>query len=233
MAGISFGDTVLMMAPRRTMYSYRIRPENLDAVPVLLFKSPIGIDKGKLTKYFAENCDNPYALFFVLSRLLTGQPIEGLTQFPPLSYPKFESGIHHLRDIADVGDSVFCFDRESFLSRIIRSVDYSPWSHVGTVIGPNRIVDVTLSGLRQTDFLAFESPSLDVALYRPKQDPTPEQKAKIVDFAERSLLARHIRYSWRKAFLIYLRKRWKLPVTKILSPGDLIYSNAFRLIGYA
>ncbi len=230
-SGIAMDDCVLILNVHG-MYSFRAQLPNLDSLPIVLFKRPVPVDRGFLQRYFAENHDNPYALFNAIAVLSRNQPVAFLSQLPPLLYSKDRTAFLKLAEMAEIGDVVFSFDRESNLARMIRRVDYSHWSHTAAYAGNGRLVEVTTGGLSETPIESLYRPSLDIGLYRPRVRPTVDQKAVMEDYIKASL-KRGIAYDWMGVLRTYLRKRWRIPLRAPPTPGDLIYANFLELIAYA
>jgi len=231
-SGLALTESILVLDTRQ-MYSFRAQLQNLDTVqPIMGMKRLSPVDKPNLEAYFAENRDNPFAVALALRVLGQQIDFQPLTQLPPLSYKKVDSAFGVILEQAEFGDAIFTLDGESALSRLIRRVDRSQWSHVASVSGPGRIVEVTTSGIHETDLATIYTPSLDVGLYRLKAGLTAEQKATMRALMD-LMLAQRVHFSWAKALRIYLARRWRLPIKHPPTPSDLICANNLRLVAYA
>jgi hypothetical protein len=163
-----------------------------------------------------------------------------LTQFPPLFHKK--DGINHvscvkkLKDLARIGDQIYTFDRNSAVSTLIRKVDRGMWSHVALIDENKNIYELTTSGMRTSDFSSLNNPTLDIGLYRMRndnenEDEDEEKHREIILEMKRESQRHQIKYSWVKVFLIYLKRRFDLPIP-IPFPADMMYMNLLELISY-
>lgn len=227
-------DCLLMRA--NTWSPFRVKFENLQLY------APFRISRGgkilksiDLDKYFAVNCDNPYALYHVIHCFINEFEFVDLTQYPPLYFNKAKlSRLQELREMennAEVGDTVFMYARNSRVSRLIRKVDKGPWSHVGMVGRGKTISHMTTSGMQLSRFTDFMDENLDIALYRFNIPLDKEKKSKILEVIDQQH-ARNPKYSWIKVLAIILRKSFKIPVPIPHTPSDIVYSNQLRLIRY-
>lgn len=132
-----------------------------------------------------------------------------------------------------IGDSVYSYDRDSGISRLIRKIDKCHWSHVGIVDTDKNIVEMTTSGIAKSTFSSLAVPSLDVGLYRLRgrslDDVEQEKIQKFIDTA----LIRQIKFNWLGIFIVFLNKKLGLPFKHLPTPADLMYSNNYELIAYA
>ena len=219
-------------------FSFRFKLQNIGYLRnIKIARSPIPIDVHFLEDYFFQNNDNPYSVQHVMNCIFNMNTIEHLTQFPPLYVKKDEThqrdAIEKMMSKAMIGDSVYSYDRNSGISRLIRKIDKGPWSHVGKVDGDKNIVEMTTSGIAKSTFSSLAIPSLDVGLYRLRDrvldDAEQERIQKFLDTA----LMNQIKFNWRGIFIVFLNKKVGLPFKHLPTPADLIYSNNYELIAYA
>jgi len=236
--GICLGDEFIMLNVKY-YFSFRFKFNNLGYFRSFgLFRPKQPFDKEYLRGYFAENQDNPYAIQNVMNFCVsTGKVPSDLTQFPPLYINKENKAqnMKRMYDEAQIGDNIFTFNRGSVISRLIRKYDKGMWSHVGTVADRKRnIYEITTSGISLSDFSSLYGDHLDVGLYRPKGDifDSLDNQVKL-QLAIATQMKKGAKFDWRGIFLIFLRKRFKIPVKRITTPADIIYGNQFQLICYA
>jgi hypothetical protein len=236
--GISLGDEFIMLNVKY-YFSFRFKLYNVGYFkPFDLFASKQPFDKEYLKQYFSQNQDNPYAIQNVMNVCVhTGKVPADLTQFPPL-YIKKEDKMQNMKRIyneARIGDSIFTFNRDSVISRLIRKYDKGMWSHVGIVADMKRnIYEVTTSGASLSDFSSLYGDNLDVGLYRPKGEfLSPSDKQLELQLVIATQLKKGVRFDWKGIFLIFLRKRFGIPVKRITTPADIICANQLQLMCYA
>jgi hypothetical protein len=233
--GISIGNNFLMLNVKH-FFSFRLKLQNIGFLkPFMLLKFKYPIDKDYLTEYFDYNQDNPYAMQNVMNCIGSGKVPLNLTQFPPLFIKKDDNvpKIEQMYRDAELGDCIFTFDRGSGISRLIRKYDKGMWSHVGVINKDKKIVEMTTSGISATDFSSLCRVDLDVGLYRLKDVQLSQSgKKKMQAFMDESL-KKQIRFNWKGIFLVFLHKKYGIPIKYAPTPADLIYSNKLELISYA
>jgi hypothetical protein len=238
--GVHLGRDFLMLDATHYL-SFRIKEGNFNYIkPVQLFSYRRGFDKDYMEQYFCENEDNPYAIQFVMNlshRAVSFSAESKITQFPPLFYRKphqwYQKACERLLAHAEVGDTLFSYNRQSKISRLIRRIDKSPWSHCDTIHANKQIVGMSASGFNRDNLVNCFDPSRDLALYRLKLPLSEEQKALMVLQSEIRLAFKLWRYGWRQVFKVFLRKKYGLfRHSSPPSVADLIYSNSYQLIDY-
>ncbi len=237
--GICLGDEFIMLNVKY-YFSFRFKFYNVGYFkPFDLFASKEQpLDKEYLRQYFSQNQDNPYAIQNVMNFCApTGKVPANLTQFPPLYIKKEDKpqNMKRMYNQAQIGDNIFTFDRRSVISRLIRKYDKGMWSHMGIVADMKRnIYEIITSGASLSHFSSLYGDHLDVGLYRLKEDPFSrlDRQAQI-QLAIAAQLKKQINFDWRGVFLIFLRKRFGIPVKRITTPADIIYGNQLQLICYA
>lgn len=227
-------DCLLMRA--KAWSPFRVKYENLQLyAPFKIRRSRKTLKSIDLNKYFAVNCDNPYALYHVVHHIINEAELIDFTQYPPLYYNKAKlNRLQELREMeknAEVGDTVFMYARNNRVSRLIRKVDKGPWSHVGMVGRDKTISHMTTAGMQLSRFTDFMDENLDIALYRLNIPLDNEKKSKILEAIDQQH-AQNPKYSWIKVLAIFLRKSLNIPVPITHTPSAIIYSNQFKLIRY-
>ncbi|MGD0589810.1 MAG: hypothetical protein ABSA44_03280 [Bacteroidota bacterium] len=221
--------------------SFRFKEGNFNHInPLYLYSYKNGFDKEYMDHYFHENEDNPYAIQFVMNmthRSVSFNAASDLTKFPPLFYrkplPWYKEACDRLLAHAEVGDSLFSYDRRSRISKLIRRIDNSPWSHTDTIHLNKEVVGMTVSGYNRNNLAECFDPSMDIALYRYKGGLTEEQKVSMALYIEINFLSKKIRFAWRDVIKIFLKRNYGLFKNSCPpSVSDLIYSNNFQLIDY-
>lgn len=234
--GFILDETALLVCCERYQ-SFRIRRGNLGFVRGLkIAKSVVPIDKAFLRLYFQENEDNPYAIQYAMSLVARGEPLDGLTQLPPLwlnrNSAAYEKRLEWMIRRANPGDLVFSRPLRSPVSSFIRKQDHSPFSHVGTYLGEGCTMDVTPVGMQRTD-MRSEVETTHFALYGFKQPPSDEQRRKAVEFIlklERTVVG----FNYLGVIDLWLRKRLgRRPHPRRPSVSDLLFSGQLQLMGYA
>lgn len=220
--------------------SFRIKDCNFNFIePVQLLSYKNEFNKEYMEHYFHENEDNPYAIQFVMNMSQRGIAFNAdskITQFPPLFYRKpnqwYHEACERLLNHAEVGDSLFSYSHKSKISRLIRRVDKSPWSHVDMVYTNKQIAGATISGFNNDNLYNSFDPSSDLALYRVKE-PLSEEQKKLIILQIEIRLALKPRYGWGGLFKTFLKKKYGLfRKSSPVSIADLIYLNSFQLIDY-
>ena len=232
MRGVVLGDEAVVLHARYHC-TFRLNLRNLEYLQnyaLLSLREPL--DKKYVATYLAANSDSPYGLQNILNCVDLGVAVRDLTQFPPLYKPKTaqqqREGIDRIRAAGKSGDMVAVSNRKSGISRRIRELDRSPFSHVGMVYEPGVLAEVTTSGKAISNFNELEDPSYDVALYRLKAVLlTPEQEALM-----QRMWRNPIKYGWWDAIKTYFIRKFRLPDAESRTVGDLLYTNQFRLIEY-
>lgn len=234
--GIVLKNSALLL-DYNTFMSFRIQSGNLCfAKEIKACQCNERLNKDYLEAYFNQNNDNPYALYHVMRCIHRGEPVNDLTQFPPLSvnYKSDEErneAIERLIKSAKAGDAIFSRPITSNpISSIIRKIDQVPFSHVGLYIGEGKTVDAGLDGITINEIYNM-GVSSHLALYSLKSEISDAQRKDIVSFViEKS--KKPTSYNYIGVFKIFLRKRFKLPLKCAASIADIIYSGKLKLITY-
>ncbi|OGV32560.1 MAG: hypothetical protein A2020_14770 [Lentisphaerae bacterium GWF2_45_14] len=233
--GVKLQNEFLMLDMERTC-SYRVKCENLlSLAPFSIERVPHVNEITEIEKYFETNCDNPFAVYNVYRCIVNHITVNKLTQFPPLYFNKSKLNrkdeLAKMNELANTGDTVFTYIRNSRISQIIRQVDRGPWSHVGVVGEDKNISEMTTVGMRKSNFSDYISNNADVALYRSQGALNQNQKNQIIKVIE-SIHASRPKYGWGKILAIFLNKRLNLPIPITVTPADLIYANNLQLIHF-
>lgn len=227
-------DCLLMKA--KAWKSFRVKFANIQLYgPFAIRRNREKIDHIDFDEYFAGNSDNPYALYHVLQCVLNKCSLSSLTQFPPLFFNKARVNrldeLKTMESIADVGDTVFMYTRNSRVSNLIRKVDKGPWAHLG-MVGENKTIShLTTHGMRFAKFGDFLDENIDIALYRFNVPLNQGKKTKILEIIAQQHVS-NPKYSWIKVVAIVLRKTLKIPIPIPVTPSNIIYSNHLRLLHY-
>ena len=217
--------------------SFRVRSGNLGFskdIAILTTKKPL--NKSFLEKYFRDNQDNPYGLYNVIRMIHGGLDVSEATQFPPLASPVLNGkerkhALERFVSLARKGDQIFSASRGSGVSSAIRKYDRSQFSHVAPYLGNGEVFDIGPNG-GIINSLFDSDESTHFALYTFKKDIPEEVREKIAKFA-RDEAAKGISFNYFGLFLMFLRKKFKIPVMKkVPSVSDLLYSNSFDLVAY-
>ncbi|OQC24192.1 MAG: hypothetical protein BWX68_02359 [Verrucomicrobia bacterium ADurb.Bin063] len=236
MYGLFLANDILMVDYGSAM-SFRTKYCNLGFHKrVKVGRWPQAFAEPTLSRYFAENCDNPYAVIYVMGRLHRQDVTTPLTQLPPLAaeYPNAAAraeAVDRLLKHAQPTDLVFSRPRTpSDISTLIRSVDHCQFSHVAPYVGNGLTVDAGPDGIQKVS-LADHASTTYLALYR-LRDPLSEQaKSKMVKSWLESVGAR---YDWPGLLRVFLRKKFKLQVgAYIPSVSDILFSDIFQLVAHA
>jgi hypothetical protein len=219
-------------------YSFRFKLQNkgyLENVKVLCWQMPL--DVAILESYFSQNNDNPYAVQHVMNCIYNKFGIDHLTQFPPLYLKKDENSqrqaIELMFNKANLGDTVFTYDRQSGISRLIRKIDQGHWSHAGIVDKDRNIVEMTTTGFIKSTFLDLCSPSIDIGLYRIRGLNLNSEQAEAIQKVMDGFLKNQFKFDWFGIFIVFLHKKIGLPIKHPPTPADLVYSNKYELVAYA
>ena len=234
--GFVLGNEALIL-DYKTMTSFRVRSGNLGfADDFHVFQRKVPLNKAFLKQYFLQNNDNPYGIQNIMQLILQDVDITKATQFPPLSIPKLTKtertkAIKRMVDQARKGDQVFSFTEGSAISSAIRKYDRSQFSHVAIYLGEGKVADIGPAG-GQINSLFDSDPNTFFALYTFNfnvPDDVRESMVKLV----REKIIQGMKFDFIGIFLMFLKKRFKLPVMKNKSSvADLLYRNIFQLISY-
>jgi len=234
--GLVLGDEAILI-DHNTFASFRVKSGNLGFNKHLkTFKLPFAIDKVMLSSYFQANNDNPYAIQHAIVQLTHEDPDEPLTQFPPLNTTyttseAWDDALDRLAQLALPGDHIFTSQPNDEISSPIRKIDRIQFSHVGIYAGHGEISEMCLDGPQLSTFRDIPQNSR-VALYRPKCTFSQEDYLEISRRA-REFACSNAVYPRLRILLLYLRKRYRLPVAqKSITNATLLYSNKFELITY-
>ena len=142
--GIVLSDDVLML-DYALMSSFRIKRVNLGQAskPIEVFRVRTApFEQAYVEQFFADNSDNPFALWNMLSSLASGRTPNRLTQLPPLlrkrSAAEQSEAIARMADLAISADILMTFDRSSGLHRLIRKYDKGMFGHCAMVSNRKR-----------------------------------------------------------------------------------------------
>lgn len=226
----------------KALSAFRVRIENICALAPRAYlhrfnkEKPAPLHRDYLRSYLATSRDNPFGVWTVM-QALAGPPVERVTEYPPLSYPKDgqRAAVDRLKALSQIGDLVFTYDRSSGLSSLIRRLDWGMWSHVGMVAEGSVIHEMTTGGQVRSPFERLYSPTLDVGLYRIGDGPSLEQRQQLMQYMAEEI-SRPTRYAWCRVIRIALQKNLAIPYRRgpaELTSADMMYGNEFRLIGYA
>ena len=215
--GFRINDEFLILNDKK-IFTFRLKYDNI--IDKKGFKLKAFINKNKinmpsLVDYFSFNSDNPFAFKFLISVALRLKKVDSQTintQFPPLNLKKDNKTIEKFNRIimeSKTGDSLFTFNRNSNVSKLIRKYDYSQFSHVASVYDNNIIYEMTTSGINRRKISDLNPFEYDIALYR-----------KVIEFNEigikaykRSLdihLIMKVKYNWFKIYKILLIKKFRI-----------------------
>jgi len=234
--GVILGKEALIL-DYKTKMSFRVRSGNLGFskdVFVATCKQPL--NKSFLEKYFFENQDNPYGIQNIMGLIHRGMEITRATQFPPLFLPKLTGpnrrvAIENMVKCARKGDSIFSSHRHDGISAAIRKYDRSQFSHVAIYLGDGEVADIGPSG-GEINSLYDSDDDTHFALYTFKEDVPNESREAIAKHARDEIL-KGVDFNYWGIFLMFLRKRFKLPVMRnVPSVADLLFSNSFDLVTY-
>jgi hypothetical protein len=234
--GLVLGKEALILDYKTSM-SFRVRSGNLGfSKDVFIARSKIPLNKSFLEKYFWENHDNPYGIQNIMNLIHRGLDVTTATQFPPLFLPKLggearKVAIERLVKLGQKGDMVFSSHRHDAISATIRKYDHSQFSHVAPYLGDGEVADIGPSG-GEINSLFDSDDDTHFALYTFKTDIPEESRQAMVKWA-RDEMKKGIRFNYRGIFLMFLKKRFKLPVMqKVPSVADLLFGNSFQLVAY-
>ena len=234
--GLVLGNEALILDYKTSM-SFRVRSGNLGfSKDISIRKSKTPIDKKYLKKYFLENQDNPYGIQNIMNLIHRGQAVTTATQFPPLYLPKLTGeekklAIERLVQLGRKGDMVFSAHRHDAISATIRKYDHSQFSHVAIYLGNGEVADIGPSG-GEINSLSDSDDDTHFALYTFKTD-IPEISREAIVKGARDDIAKGISFNYRGIFLMFLKKRFKLPVMRnVPSVAELLFGNSFQLVTY-
>ena len=194
------------------------------------------IDKDALTSYFRENGDNPYGVANAVNAIMNQEPLESLTQFPPLHAPllrgdAWTQAVGVLVKKASPGDVVFSSRPNEAISSAIRWFDKGQFSHVAPYVGDGTVADMGPSGLTVNALEGYGEGSR-VALYGLPEGTTEEQRQRIVGYVQETAEA-GAEYGYLQLLCVFLRRRFRLPLAKELpSVSDLLCANTLRLVHF-
>ncbi len=234
------GDVLVLDYKRFT--SFRVKVANLPTLRAeIRCYRPLTelFDRDYRSTYFTLNQDNPYAIWNMLLAMRSNARPRELTQFPPLYYPKDASkqraDIDNMRERSRAGDLFFTFDRQSGLARLIRAWDRGMWSHCGMVGHEGKLYEMATSGAVESDFSRLYSPSLDVGLYRVREEFSQYDPKAAIDYWKKCV-ALGTGYGWYGAIRKALQKKFGIPFRRgpdDVTPADLVYGNQYTLICFA
>ena len=165
-----------------------------------------------------------------------GLDVTTATQFPPLGLPKLTGNerrlaIERMVKLARKGDWIFSSHRRAPVSAAIRKYDRSQFSHVATYLGDGEVADLGPAG-GEINSLFDSDDDTHFALYTFKTDIPEESRQEIVN-RMRQDIAKGMSFNYRGIFLMFLRKRFKLPVMRnVPSVADLLFGNSLELVSY-
>jgi hypothetical protein len=234
--GVVLGKEALIL-DYKTKMSFRVRSGNLGfSEAVRIGKCKKSVNKDFLEKYFLENQDNPYGIQNIMNLIHHGADVTTATQFPPLFLPKLTGkdrkvAIDKMVELAQKGDSVFSSHRRDAISAAIRKYDRSQFSHVAIYLGDGEVADIGPRG-GEINSLYDSDDDTHFALYTFNVD-VPDGTRQAVAKSARDEILKGVGFNYWGIFLMFLRKRFKLPVMrKVPSVADLLFSNAFKLVSY-
>jgi len=234
--GVILGKEALIV-DYHTKMSFRARSGNLGFsgdVCILKCKSPL--NKKFVENYFVENHDNPYGIQNIMALIHRGTDVTTATQFPPLLLPKLvgrdrKLAIERMIMLARKGDYIFSSNRHDAISAAIRKYDRSQFSHVAFYLGDGEVADIGPRGA-EINSLYYSDDDTHFALYTFKADVSDESRQGIVT-SMRAAIAKGIAFNYWGIFLMFLRKRFNVPVMrKTPSVADLLFSNSLTLVSY-
>jgi hypothetical protein len=234
LVGVGIDGTILCV-DCTTMTSFRMNFRNVGTLRPEVYRLKSPFDLIAASQFFKANEDNPYAIIHFIQDLKLGVNPDNPTQYPPLNIRKDGAvqlnGVHRLTQASQACDVLFMTVRDSGVSHLIRNVDRCQFSHVGMIVRPGVLIDLTISGMNRSHVTQYGDPSFDLALYRPRFPMSDEGKAAVVERMERQLKW-DVQYSWPTVLKTYLRKRWGWKIKIPPTPGDLLAGGQFQLVDY-
>lgn len=235
MFGLLLSKNILLVDYRSVM-SYRVEYGNLGfhkKVQTASFK-PF-FDLKLLESYFLENCDNPHAIIYLMSRISKLDFKTPLTQVPPINLKYKSDNERHIKliellSLAEPADFVFSRSIEnSKPGDLIRHLDKGQFSHVGTYIGNGITMDAGPDGVLKNSLEEIGADS-HIALYKIR-GISAAQREVIVEFTKKTEGAG---YNWIGVFILALKL--KLGISKRkgsqASVNELLFSDKLELVTY-
>ena len=233
MYGLFLASDFLMVDYGSAM-SFRVKYCNLGFHKrVRVGRWPQAFPEPTLSKYFAENSDNPYAVIYVMGRLHRQDVTTALTQVPPLTtdYPNPAAraeAVARLLKEAKPADLVFSRPQApSDVSTLIRSVDHCQFSHVAPYVGNGLTVDAGPAGIQKVSLADYAS-TAHLALYRFREPLSEQAQSKVIK-SWLELVGGG--YNWPGLLRVFLRKKFKLQLgPKVPSVSDILFSDTCQVV---
>jgi hypothetical protein len=220
-----------------TSMSFRVKSGNLGfSKDAFAAKCRRPLNKTFLESYFLDNQDNPYGIQNIMNLIHRELDVTTATQFPPLCLPKLtgnerKCAIERLVRLSKKADMIFSTHRQDVISAAIRKYDCCQFSHVAIYLGDGQVADIGPAG-GQINSLFDSDDDTHFALYTWKAGIPDESRETVVRLA-RDDMRKGLRFNYRGIFLMFLRKRFKLPVMRdVPSVADLLFANNFELVVY-
>ncbi|MBN2036483.1 MAG: hypothetical protein JW768_07045 [Chitinispirillaceae bacterium] len=211
--------------------SFRIYLENQeDILKDCIIREYLGkIENQEISKYFADNHDNPFAIDHLVRVFVHQKELENITQYPPLfihkSQEEHESRLQLIKNIAEPGDTLFTFNNMSRISKLIRRYDRCQFSHCALVTINKTIINVGLDGVKEIKFDNFNDKRYFLGLYRARNIERSKRN-EIGAYCYKTLGRK---FNWAGIFIYVLFKEMGIKFDRP-SPGDLLRANIFDLI---
>ena len=245
--GIALMQDIICRA-EKPLFSFRLKIENITDLKdfVLLSHKKCSIDRNYLEQYFAENNDNPYGIELIFQILKRGQNITSstlITQFPPLGLKnnneKTESKFKVLISKMRAADLLFTSEISSNISKLVRDIDFCPFSHVYGVYNNSGIIQsMTTSGIERGHISMLLDPTkYNIALYRPFPEYSDREILEYQNRKDKQVVI-NPKYDWVGVIKIFLYKKYKFmrwckpKFSKRITGFDMVYANNLKLIDY-
>jgi hypothetical protein len=186
---------------------------------------PPGAYADRIEAFFTLNRENPELFIRGVKALAENlrffdQPIK-LPILEPVDTDEYEKRWREFVALLRIGDFIMLIDTASVVSRLIAYFDHGVWSHSATYTGDGNVNEATTSGVVERSIEVYHSPRFRLGLYRPRPEPTPEQRARVVEFM-RAQIGKP--YDWRGVFRLALCRVLKAGSSiRLPSPNDYTF----------
>ncbi|TGL10274.1 YiiX/YebB-like N1pC/P60 family cysteine hydrolase [Leptospira levettii] len=122
------------------------------------------------------------------------------------------------------GDLIFTRTEDSWLSKCIANFDLGYWSHVGTIIDSEHLIEATTKGVIQSKISDYKKKNVRIGIYR-MLNYNQETIERLLSFAKSTVGAK---YNYKGVLKLFIKKSLNLKLrARELSPNDLCFSGNF------
>lgn len=235
--GIFISDRDIIFVRKRKVQ--KIDVDELKRSKVIIQKHKDNSLIPKIINYF-NNINDNYRMFGLGIRALASENFEAFNSEKIMpSFNKYSSKFEYEAAWSELisklrkGDLIFIFNRNSWISKLIATMDNGSWSHCGIYVGEGNILETIPIGTVVRNIEIYKNKKIHFGVYRSETE-TPSLIGETIN----KLISEEVGpgYGYLKAIILGIRTVFGLNDDKFsptdVTPNGLIYSGSLYLIGY-